>query len=88
MTRAVARLRFSFKSTSGAGWVMLASASVIHHLLAAQAQGAILFDVEQMPPAAAAFQIVGPRHFDPLAAARRDFRHDEDFGEFGKASRR
>ena len=39
----------------------------MEHRLAAPAQAAILGDVGQKPPAAAAFPVVGAGHFDPVA---------------------
>src|SRR3954468_11364530 len=62
-----------------------ASASAIHHPLAARAQSAVLDDLGPVAPAAAAFRITRPSHFDPLALARGHLRYDVDFGEIGKA---
>src|SRR6187551_1478544 len=73
MMKAVERLRRSFGSLT-----------VIHHLVAAPAKAALFLNVRQMPPATAAFAMLGPGHVDPFLLAGRHFRHDVDFREFGK----
>src|SRR3954468_5677165 len=58
-----------------------ANASAIHNLLATAAQAALLRNLGQQPPAAAAFEIVAPRHLDRVALPRRHLGDDIDFLE-------
>src|SRR4051794_23964341 len=83
-TRATERLRRSRTSSGSMLRAGRATCSAMEHAFAAAAQAAILGDLGQMPPAAAAFQMIGARHFDPVALAWAHLGYDVDFREFGK----